>query len=145
MQKNICNIMKKVVLLFILICFSCSKRIEKEDLKYINGYWEIKSVETSEGVSKQYKVNETIDYFEIKNNKGYRQKVMPQLDGKYLTNGVQETVNIIEKNNEIYLEYKTKYGKWRETLISISDSTMELKNVNNTVYNYKRFVPFSLK
>lgn len=137
--------MKKVVLLFILICFSCSKKIEKEDLKNINGYWEIKSVETSEGVSKQYKVNETIDYFEIKNNKGYRQKVMPQLDGKYLTNGVQETVNIIEKNNEIYLEYKTKYGKWRETLISISDSTMELKNVNNTVYNYKRFVPFSLK
>lgn len=137
--------MKKVVLLFILICFSCSKRIEKEDLKYINGYWEIKSVETSEGVSKQYKVNETIDYFEIKNNKGYRQKVMPQLDGKYLTNGVQEAVNIIEKNNEIYLEYKTKYGKWRETLISISDSTMELKNANNTVYNYKRFVPFSLK
>lgn len=137
--------MKKVGLLFILICFSCSKRIEKEDLKNINGYWEIKSVETSEGVSKQYKVNETIDYFEIKNNKGYRQKVMPQLDGKYLTNGVQESVNIVEKNNEIYLEYKTKYGKWRETLISISDSTMELKNTNNTVYNYKRFVPFSLK
>lgn len=137
--------MKKVVLLFILICFSCSKRIEKEDLKNINGYWEIKSVETSEGVSKQYKVNETIDYFEIKNNKGYRQKVMPQLDGKYLTNGVQEVVNIVEKNNEIYLEYKTKYGEWRETLISISDSTMELKNTNNTVYNYKRFAPFSLK
>ena len=137
--------MNKISLLFVLICFSCSKKIEKDDLKNINGYWEIKSVKTSDGVSKQYKVNETIDYFEIKKNKGFRQKVMPQFDGKFLTNGVQEEVTIIEKNNEFYLEYKTKYGKWRETLITISDSTMELKNVDNTVYNYKRFVPFSLK
>ncbi|HRG18325.1 MAG TPA: hypothetical protein PLP39_04495 [Flavobacterium lutivivi] len=137
--------MNKISLLFVLICFSCSKKIEKDELKNINGYWEIKSVKTSDGVSKQYKVNETIDYFEIKKNKGFRQKVMPQFDGKFLTNGVQEEVTIIEKNNEFYLEYKTKYGKWRETLITISDSTMELKNVDNTVYNYKRFVPFSLK
>ncbi len=137
--------MNKISLLFVLICFSCSKKIEKDELKNINGYWEIKSVKTSEGVSKQYKVNETIDYFQIKENKGFRQKVMPQLDGKYLTNGVQEAITIVEKNNEFYLEYKTKYGKWRETLITISDSTMELKNVDNTVYNYKRFVPFSLK
>lgn len=137
--------MNKISLLFVLICFSCSKKIEKDDLKNINGYWEIKSVKTSDGVSKQYKVNETIDYFEIKKNKGFRQKVMPQFDGKFLTNGVQEEVTIIEKNNEFYLEYKTKYGKWRETLITISDSIMELKNVDNTVYNYKRFVPFSLK
>lgn len=137
--------MNKISLLFVLICFSCSKKIEKDELKKINGYWEIKSVKTSDGVSKQYKVNETIDYFEIKANKGFRQKVMPQFDGKFLTNGVQEEVTIIEKNNEFYLEYKTKYGKWRETLITISDSTMELKNVDNTVYNYKRFVPFSLK
>ncbi|GGC86528.1 hypothetical protein GCM10011508_12250 [Flavobacterium lutivivi] len=137
--------MNKISLLFVLICFSCSKKIEKDELKNINGYWEIKSVKTSDGASKQYKVNETIDYFEIKKNKGFRQKVMPQFDGKFLTNGVQEEVTIIEKNNEFYLEYKTKYGKWRETLITISDSTMELKNVDNTVYNYKRFVPFSLK
>ncbi len=137
--------MNKISLLFVLICFSCSKKIEKDELKNINGYWEIKSVKTSDGVSKQYKVNETIDYFEIKKNKGFRQIVMPQFDGKFLTNGVQEEVTIIEKNNEFYLEYKTKYGKWRETLITISDSTMELKNVDNTVYNYKRFVPFSLK
>ncbi len=137
--------MNKISLLFVLICFSCSKKIEKDELKNINGYWEIKSVKTSDGASKQYKVNETIDYFEIKKNKGFRQKVMPQFDGKFLTNGVQEEVTIIEKNNEFYLEYKTKYGKWIETLITISDSTMELKNVDNTVYNYKRFVPFSLK
>jgi hypothetical protein len=137
--------MNKISLLFVLICFSCSKKIEKDELKNINGYWEIKSVKTSDGASKQYKVNETIDYFEIKKNKGFRQKVMPQFDGKFLTNGVQEEVTIIEKNNEFYLEYKTKYGKWRETLITISDSTMELKNIDNTVYNYKRFVPFSLK
>lgn len=137
--------MNKIYLLLLLICFSCAKKVEKNQLEKINGYWEIQSVKLADGTTKDYKVNETVDYFEIKTNKGFRQKVMPQLNGKFLTNNVKETVQVVEKNQKFYLNYQTKYGKWQDEIIAIEDSVLTLKSPENVQYIYKRFIPFSLK
>ena len=134
-----------LVLLFIMLLVSCHSNVKKEDIKKLNGYWEIKLVKFSTGKTKDYKVNETIDYFELKSNKGFRQKVMPQFDGKFQTNGIKENIKVVENDNSFFLEYNTKFGKWKEEIISIEDSILVLKNKENLEYTYKKFKPFSLK
>ena len=138
--------MKKIsLLLFTFVLISCHKSVTKEDLKKLNGYWEIKKVTLADGTTTDYKVNETIDFFEVKNNIGFRQKVMPQFDGKFKTNGLTENIKIIEKEKTFFIEYKTEYGKWKEEIITIEDSTLVLKNKDNLKYTYKKFKPFSFK
>lgn len=138
--------MKKLGLLFIaVLLISCHAEVKKEDLIKLNGYWEIKQVKLAGGETKDYKVNETIDYFELKDNVGFRQKVMPQFDGKFRTNGIKENVKILEKQNNFFIEYNTVYGKWQEEIIELADSTLVLKNKDNLEYTYKKFKPFSFK
>jgi hypothetical protein len=144
--------MKKICLFFlVLFLVSCDSNVKKEDLKKLNGYWEIRQVKFSTGKTKDYKINETIDYFELRqaqfDNKlvGFRQKVMPQFDGKFQTNGIKENIKVVENDNSFFLEYNTKYGKWKEEIISIEDSILVLKNKEKIEYTYKKFKPFSFK
>jgi len=138
--------MKKIgALLFALVLISCQPDIKKENLGKLNGYWEIREVNLPGGEKKDYKVNETVDYFELKGNQGFRQKVMPQFDGSFLTNGIKENVKIVEKGSAFFIEYNTKYGKWKEEILTLEDSVVVLKNKQNLIYTYKKFKTFSLK
>ena len=139
--------MKKAVagILILFVLVSCRDSISNKDLSKINGYWEIVKVELPEGETKDYKVNSTIDYFEIKNSKGFRQKVMPQFDGTYLTNNLKESVVITAREGDFYINYTTEYAQWKEEIIELKDSTLVLKNKENLEYHYKRQIPFSLK
>lgn len=138
--------MKRIISIFtFLLLVSCQSEIKKEDLSKLNGYWEIKEVSMPSGEKKDYKVNETIDYFQVKNNVGFRQKVMPRFDGKFGTNDIKEEIKIIEKDAHFFIEFKTNYGKWQEEIITIEDFTLVLKNKEELIYEYKRHIPFSLK
>ena len=136
--------MRKISLVFLaFLLVSCHSAVKKEDIKKLNGYWEIKEVTLSDGKTKDYKVNETIDFFELKGTNGFRQKVMPQFDGKFKTNNIVEAINIIQTDDTFFIEYNTAYGKWKEEILTIEDSTLVLKNKDNLEYTYKRFKPFS--
>jgi hypothetical protein len=144
--------MKKIgLLLFTLLIASCHSNVKKEDIAKLNGYWEIKQVKFATGKTKDYKINETIDYFELRqaqsDNKmvGFRQKVMPQFDGKFQTNGLKENIKLINEDNSFFIEYNTKFGKWKEEIITIEDSVLVLRNQEKIEYTYKKFKPFSLK
>jgi hypothetical protein len=139
--------MKKAIAIsvLLLVLVSCRQSISEKDLSKINGYWEIVKVEMPEGEDKDYKVNSTIDYFEIADKKGFRQKVMPQLDGTYLTNNLKESIQISEDGGDYYLNYTTDYAKWKEEIIELKDSVLVLKNKQNLEYHYKRQIPFSVK
>lgn len=136
---------KQIFLVLIITLFSCKQTIYDKDINKLIGYWEIEKVVLANGENKYYKVNETIDYFMIKNNKGFRQKVMPQFDGKFKTNDENETIFISKNENRFYINYETNFGKWKEEIIAINDSTLILKSKNNSEYYYKKFKPFSLK
>lgn len=144
--------MRKTVLGFVVfLVFSCTPKVAKEDITKLNGYWEIQQVKMATGETKDYKVNETIDYFELQqaqiDNKwvGFRQKVMPQFDGKFLTNGIKEIIKIKEDKNTFFVEYTVNDNQWQEEIIEIADSTLVLKNTQNIEYTYKKFKPFSFK
>lgn len=139
--------MKNTITLFLslLLLVSCNQSITDKDIDKLNGYWEIKKVILKDGEKKDYKINETIDYFQLKDKKGFRQKVMPQLDGTYKTNNLKEEISISYENGSFFVNYTTSYGKWKEEIIEIQDSVLVLKNKDDLEYNYKRYKPFSLK
>ena len=59
--------MKRIIPIFtFLLLVSCQSEIKKEDLSKLNGYWGIKEVELPNGEKKDYKINETIDYYKEK-------------------------------------------------------------------------------
>lgn len=145
--------MKNTITLFLslLLLVSCNQSITDKDIAKLNGYWEIKKVVLKDGEKKDYKINETIDYFQLRQAQsdkkwnGFRQKVMPQLDGTYKTNNLKEEISISNENGSYFVNYTTSYGKWKEEIIEIQDSVLVLKNKDDLEYNYKRYQPFSLK
>ena len=139
--------MKKLVILFVLglMGLSCKQTITESDLQHLNGYWEIDKVILPDGEKKEYKVNETIDFFKIAQKKGFRIKVMPQVDGGYLTNDIKESVQVTVIDGEATLHYSTAYAKWNEEIIALSKDHFVVKNKQDLEYQYKRPVKFSLK
>ncbi len=144
--------MKKIGLFFlVLLLVSCNSKVKKEDIPKLNGYWEINQVTFSKGDTKYYKINETIDYFELRqaqfDNKvlGFKQKVMPQFDGKFKTNNIKEAFKIIKKDNSFFIEYASKFGKREEEIVELQDSIFTIKNKDNVLYTYKKFKPFIFK
>ena len=118
--------MKRILLLIVLVSvLSCKQKITEADISNLNGYWEIEKVELPDGDKKEYKVNETIDFFKIEANKGFRKKVMPQLDGTYLTNDVQEAVVVVVKDGDASLQYKTTYASWNEEIIELTKDKLD--------------------
>ena len=139
--------MKKPFVIFfvIFLIFSCNQKIEKDDIAYLNGYWEIEKVILSDGEKKEYKISETIDYFKIDAGLGFRKKVLPQLDGTYIVNDQKENIKIITIQNEFFVEYSTDYAKWKEKIVAVSNEKLVLKNEQNLEYHYKKPIPFSIK
>jgi hypothetical protein len=127
------------ILFLSLFFISCQQKIKPEDTAKINGYWEIEKVVFEQGKDKEYGSNESYDYFEIGNNyKGFRKKVMPQLDGTFLVNDSQETVNIRFKDDAVFFDYSTPYNKWSEELITVSEKELVFRNAENNEYHYKK-------
>lgn len=138
--------MKRILLLIVLLSvLSCKQDISEADISNLNGYWEIEKVELPDGDKKEYKVNETIDFFKIEANKGFRKKVMPQLDGTYLTNDIQEDVVVVVKDGDASLQYKTTYASWNEEIIELTKDKLVVKNQQEIEYYYKRPAKFSVK
>ena len=138
--------MKKILFLIVLgSVLSCKQKITDADISNLNGYWEIEKVELPDGDKKEYKVNETIDFFKIDGNKGFRKKVMPQLDGTYLTDDIQEDIVIAVKDGDATIQYKTTYASWKEEIIELTKDKLVVKNEQDLEYHYKRPVKFSVK
>ncbi len=131
--------MKYFVLLVFSVIISCKEQVSVKEISKLNGYWEIEKVELPDGNSKEYKINESIDHFELNDSlKGFRKKVILQLDGKLLTNDVKENIEAIITDGLLFLNYSTDYAEWKEEVLELSDKKLVLKNESGITYFYKR-------
>ena len=129
-----------------LLFVSCQeKKAESFDVNLLNGYWEIEQVTLSDGTKKEYKINENIDFFEIKKDSGFRKKVAPQLDGTYLVNDSEEKIKIEKSADGTYISYKTDYATWKEKIKTLTKEQLILENDQNIQYQYKHPIPFTVK
>ena len=131
--------MKKIILfIFISLNFSC---IEKQviDINLLNGYWEIQYVKQDNKLLKTYPFSGIIDYFEIKNGKGLRKKVMPKIDGKFEASLHKIDFNISQKNGKTTLEYIDKNNTFMETIVKLDSTELFITNKENYIYHYKAY------
>lgn len=138
--------MRKALSIFIfsIVLIACSKPISREELTHLNGYWEISEVKTSEGDQKAFQSNNNVDFFVLEDFKGTRTKVVPQLDGKKTSNGIQEHFTVVDSLNATYLNYVTDYAKWTEKIDKITADELILVNENDIKYIYKKFTPITI-
>ena len=138
--------MKKITLItfFSILCISCTNKVTPSDIPKINGYWEIEKVVFPDGTQKEYTVNQTFDYFEVKNNVGIRKKVTPQLDGTFLVNDDLEKVEVKHEKERYFIYYTTFFSKWKEELVELSDKELVVINAAKNEYYYKRANPINL-
>ncbi|WP_029034785.1 lipocalin family protein [Salinimicrobium terrae] len=137
--------MKKVIVILFLgtALWSCSNNSSKEKIDNLNGYWEISQAELPEGIIKEFKYSELVDYIKIDSSTGFRKKVRPQLDGSFITSDDEEIFEVKLENDSINLYYSTPYANWKETIISSEENELMVLNPDGIIYTYKRFTPYS--
>ena len=137
--------MKKVILIFSLIFFtvSCNTRSPQDKIENLNGYWEIKLAELPEGITKEFRFSEIVDYIQVEENEGFRKKVRPQLGGTFITSEDRENFSVKIENDSINLYYTTPYNSWKETVLSSEENELKILNPRGIIYTYKRFTPYS--
>jgi hypothetical protein len=137
--------MKKIIsIAFLILISACQQKVTPNDIANLNGYWEIEKVVFSNGYKKEYTYNESYDYFQIKGNSGFRKKVMPQLDGRFLVNNQSEKINITFENEEAYINYSTPFAKWKEKIDAISKDKLVIINASKSEYHYKKAAPINI-
>ena len=138
--------MKRILpFLLILLFWSCNdSSINKEDLHYLNGYWEISEVEFPDGSIKEYGMNTNIDFIQLKEDKGYRKKMKPQFDGTYDTSKDVESFEVSDINETFTLRYKNEFSEWEEKLVELDSVSFSVINQEGITYKYKRFEPIKI-
>ncbi|MDO6603266.1 hypothetical protein [Arenibacter palladensis] len=138
--------MRYVYILVALIgLVGCNNKVDKLDLPYLNGYWEIEKVTFPDGSEKEYVVNTSIDYIEINDLKGYRKKVQPNFSGTYITSNDAELFIIYENKGVFTLNYKTELSEWHEKIVKLSQNNFTVLSEENIKYHYKRFQPINIE
>lgn len=132
---------KPLAILLIVSFFlsSCNSSPNLDALPFLNGYWEIASVETDKGKEIEYKFNETVDYFELTAKNGVRTKVKPKLDGTFIKTNDAEGFTAKMQDDKLTLIYKTTWDTWSETILYLNDSKLVTQNDQGIRYTYNRF------
>ncbi len=110
----------------------------------LSGYWEINKVIFSNGKTKEYNVNTSVDYIQFEGLKGFRKKVQPKLNGTYQTSDDAEAFLISEIDGNFFIIYKTELSEWSEQLVRLNSDTFSVVNEHDVRYVYKRFEPISI-
>lgn len=131
--------------LLILMLWACNdSSVNENDLHYLNGYWEISEVEFPDGSIKEYGMNPSIDFIQLKDDKGYRKKMKPKFDGTYDTSKDVEGFTISNANETIILRYSTELSEWEEKLMQLDSVSFSVTNQEGVTYKYKRFEPIKI-
>ncbi len=132
-------------ILVMLLTLSCSNNPE-DQLKHLNGYWEIDEVVMPDGAQRDYKISETIDYIEISDSMtGFRKKLQPKFDGSYITTSNAEALTIAIENDSLQIFYKTPYAQWQETVLNATEEQLIIESEDHIRYVYKRYQPIVIE
>ena len=133
------------ILALSILFISCTTSVSESSLKNLNGYWEVAKVVFPDGTEKILPPSETHDYYEYKDQKGFRKKVSPLVTGNYLVNDLKDEFVVVQKEGVFCMNYKTFLSKWSEQIKSIDTDQLVLESEEHYQYYYKRPKAFSVK
>ena len=135
------KILLPVFLLFILGCNA--NKVETVNL--LNGYWEIVKVKKDRKLIKEYGISTTVDYFEITDSLiGFRKKVAPRLDGKFIVNDDQVNFTLKLENDSLNIYYNQNDVLTKETILKLDNEELIIVNSQGFQYFYKSFQSINL-
>tara|TARA_B100000575_G_scaffold259781_1_gene232262 strand:- start:22472 stop:22879 length:408 start_codon:yes stop_codon:yes gene_type:complete len=131
--------MKKICC-FIIICleFTYCNNYEIDDIKNIEGAWEVYSVSSKDEVFYPKGKSPLFDYYTFNSDStGIKKKLKPNLDKTFSSSFDEIIFKINVVNDVVYLNYISKTNSWKERIIKLTSKDLIISN-NRFQYNYKR-------
>ena len=111
----------------------------------MDGYWEIYQVKKDNDIIKEYTINGSVDYFKVHEDlTGYRKKVMPNFDGSFTISDHETPFKLSIDDQQLHIKYKVDTDSIEETILSVSEDEMRIKNQDGFIYIYKPFEKLSI-
>lgn len=127
-----------------LILAGCQEPPGLEQVKHLDGYWEIAQVEFPDGGTRDYPINTTVDYYHLEGQKGYRKKLQPNADGTFATSDDALPLQVVVKGGGLTLVFEGDSGTWEEQVEALTPVEMTLLHSNGLRYHYRKYEPINL-
>lgn len=125
------------IIIFLLTFTGCTK-VTAPDLVFLEGYWEIESVRAGGEIFEPQGSAPVIDFYHLNSKKsGFKKKIMPTLNGQYLSSEDIVTFNIQKEGERFFIHFDNALTPWKEEIRSLSSEKMILFH-NDKAYYYKR-------
>lgn len=124
--------------------FSCGSAPDNDDLRHLNGYWEIEQVTFPNGATQTFPPSTTVNYYFLEGEAGFLKKVQPELNGRYLVNDDKIELKIISRNESLLLHFTGKEDSWEEVLEVLTSDRLETRHDNGLRYQYHRYTPITI-
>ena len=135
---------KILLSIFLLFILGCNPN-KVESVNLLNGYWEILKVKKDRKLIKEYGISPTVDYFEITDSlTGFRKKVAPRLDGKFIVNDDQVNFTLKLENDSLNIYYNQNDVLTKETILKLDNEELIIANSQGFQYFYKPFKAINL-
>ena len=133
--------MQRLIFIVIPIClqfiFCNLNRIE--DVKVIEGMWEIYSVSSNDEVFYLKGKSPLVDYYVFDSDStGTKKKLKPNFNNTFSSSLDEINFEIKRINGLIYLNYISDSNNWKERIKKLSKNELIISN-NKFEYHYKRF------
>ena len=133
--------MKKISFLILLIFlnFTYCKINTIDDIKAIEGMWEIYSVSSKGEVFYPQGESPVVDYYTFDSDStGTKKKLKPNFNKTFSSSFDKINFEIRKKNGLVYLNYVTETNNWKEIIKKLTKKELVISN-NKFEYHYKRF------
>ena len=133
--------MKKISFLVLLIFlnFTYCKINTIDDIKAIEGMWEIYSVSSKGEVFYPQGESPVVDYYTFDSDStGTKKKLKPNFNKTFSSSFDKINFEIRKNNGLIYLNYITETNNWKEIIKKLTKKELVISN-NKFEYHYKRF------
>ena len=131
--------MKKICCL-IIVCleFTRCNNYEINDIKNIEGAWEVYSVSSNDEIFYPKGKSPLIDYYTFDSDStGIKKKLKPNFNKTFSSSLDKITFKITVVNDLVYLNYISKNNSWKERILKLTSKDLIISN-NKFQYNFKR-------
>ena len=133
--------MKKFSFLIFLIFFQFTfcKKNTIDDIKTIEGFWEIYSVSSGEEVFYLKGKSPLVDYYVFNSDStGTKKKLKPNFNKTFSSSLDEINFEIRKINGLIYLNYISETNNWKDMIVKLTRKELVISN-DKFEYHYKRF------
>ena len=123
---------------FIINSNGCISNSSKINLELLNGYWKINFITQKNETFRPNGLAKLVDHYSVENKNGIRKRAQPLIENKFIVTEDVSPFKIVNKENDYFIEFETKWYKWREKIIKLSKSELILEHQEKK-YHYTRF------